>query len=446
MNVSEMEPADSMRLSDPVRFYLFLLLLPLAALAGTARAAMYEAPLPAQLSTDPDMCAYVPCRDVIPGADSFSPRKGRPSYVEAYRTEAGQKKLVGYVFLSTDIVDIPAYSGKPVVTLIGMDAKGTITGIRILRHSEPILLVGIPESELTKFVSQFVGRHAWDKVEIGKARAEGGYVGIDAISGATVTVISENQVVMRSAYLIAKQVGLIKATPKPQARFTAISEKLDWDALVKEGSIQHLTVKPADVGVEDTGKPFIDMYFGYLNEPNIGRNILGDEDYKRLMGGLEPNEHAIFVIASGTASFKGSGFVRGGIFDRVQVTQDQDTFTFRDTDYLNLYGIAARGAPSYNESAIFVIRSDSFSAAYPWALVFLANRLDKATGAKTFINFDKEYWLPARYLAGGRPEVVRPTPTWMRVWMDKKLEISAFVLMLALTAAVYAFRERLTRG
>jgi transcriptional regulator of nitric oxide reductase len=41
--------------------------------------------------------------------------------VEAYKDEAGQKKLLGYVMLSTDITDIPAYSGKPVVTLIGMD-------------------------------------------------------------------------------------------------------------------------------------------------------------------------------------------------------------------------------------------------------------------------------------------------------------------------------------
>jgi len=51
----------------------------LAAVSGQA----YEAPLPVQLSTDPDLCAYAPCKDVLPGADSFSPRKGHPAYVEA---------------------------------------------------------------------------------------------------------------------------------------------------------------------------------------------------------------------------------------------------------------------------------------------------------------------------------------------------------------------------
>ena len=107
----------------------FLTLIALG-LSSAASASSYETPLPVRLSTDPDMCAYAPCRDAFPGADSFSSRKGRPSYVEAYQTLTGQKKLLGYVFLSTDIVDIPAYSGKPVVTLIGMDTAGKIIGIK----------------------------------------------------------------------------------------------------------------------------------------------------------------------------------------------------------------------------------------------------------------------------------------------------------------------------
>ncbi len=413
--------------------------------AVTAETGSYEAPLPAQLATDPDLCAHVSCRDVLPRADAFSQRKGRPPYVEGYRTEGGRKDLVGYVFLSTDIVDIPAYSGKPVVTLIGMDTKGLITGVRILRHSEPILLVGIPESALTRFISQYIGKFVGDRIEVGKARDEPGYVAVDAISGATVTVIAENQVILRSGYEIARQVGLLKAIPKPPAVFTPVSEHLSWDALVREGSIGRITVRPKDVGVEDTGEPYIDLHFGYLNVPTIGRSILGDDGYQRLMADLKPGEHAIFVIGRGTASFKGSGFVRGGIYDRVRVAQDVETFTFRDTDYLNLYAVHAAGAPAYKESGIFILRSASFSAAYPWSLVFLASAVDRQTGAKTFLNFDREYWLPARYLEGGRPRIERPEPPWLRLWTSRKIEIAALALFLAAVAATYALRDRLVR-
>ena len=455
----------------------------LLVLATMAHGNSYEAPLPAGLSTDPDLCAYVPCQEVIPGADSFSERKGKPAYVEAYRRkhaehdkqddhkkqdaheeqgdhaaeidhagkivqhQSDDRELIGYVFLSTDIVDIPAYSGKPVVTLIGMDTKGIIIGAKILRHSEPILLLGIPESELTKFIQQYLGKFVGDKIEIGKPREGQSYIGLDAITGATVTVVAQNQVMMRSGVQIARQVGILQPTVRPQAKFTDhATSPTGWDALVADGSVQRLLVKREDVGLEANGTPYLDLWFGYLNQPLLGRTILGNSNYESLMERLKPGEHAIFIIrAGGKESFKGSGFVRGGIYDRIQVAQDMDTFTFRDLDYLNLYGIEAAGAPAFTESAIFIIRSGSFSAAYPWKLVFLANRMDTATGHKTFTSFDAEYWLADEYLQGGRPEIIVPDPTWLRIWKDKAWGIAAFTGLLLLIAAVYAKRDWLVR-
>jgi NosR/NirI family nitrous oxide reductase transcriptional regulator len=412
--------------------------------SGVSYASSYDAELPAKLSTDPDMCAYTVCKEVI-DADNFSDRKGSPPYVEAYKNVSGQKALVGYVFLTTDIVDIPAYSGKPVVTLVGMNTKGVMTGIKILKHSEPILLVGIPESKLIEFIRQYIGKFVGDKIEIGESKAGEGAVALDAISGATVTVIAENQAIMRSGYEVARQAGIVKPPERPQAKLLPGSGARDWATLLKEGSVQRLTVKPEDVGFENKGQPYIDLYFGYLNAPTIGQAILGENIYERLMSELGPHDHALFIAGGGEASFKGSGFVRGGIYDRIQVKQDMGSFTFRDTDYQNLYGIRAAGTPEYTESGIFILRGQGFSAAYPWSLVFLANKQDKETGAKTFVNFDKEYWLPAQYIEGGRPKYEKPDPTWMRVWKAKQLEIAAFILLLAITALVYAMRDSLVR-
>ena len=417
------------------------LLSPLPAAAQRA----YEAPLPADINTNPDLCASLPCQEVLPGADSFSERMGKPSYVEAYRTDNGDKQLVGYVFLSTDIVDIPAYSGKPVITLIGMDTQGIITGTKILRHSEPILLLGIPESVLTKFVNQYLGKYVGDKIEIGKGRDEEGYIGLDAITGATVTVIAQNQVVMRSGVAIARQVGILKIEPKPAIRFSALDEKLGWDQLVKEGSVLRLTVKPEQLGMPRADQPYVDMYFGYLNTPSVGKSVLGDGGYRNLMSRLGPDDHAIFIVSNGSDTFKGSGFVRGGIFDRVQVAQDMDAYTFRDLDYLNLWGLEAPGAPSYKESAIFIIRGQGFSAAYPWKLVFLANKLDRETGHRDFVSFDREYWVLDKYQEAGRPTVVKPDAPWVRVWKMRAVEIGLFTALLVAVAVVYASRDALTR-
>ena len=422
------------------------LLLSASPASATPSSLAYDAALPAEMSSDPDLCKYVACASVAPGATRFSLRKGRPFYVEAYAAKDGNEHLVGYVFLSTDIVDIPAYSGKPIVTLIGMDTSGLLTGVRVLRHSEPILLLGIPEEKLVAFVNQYIGKSVGSKIEVGKGQAGEGVIGLDAISGATVTVIAENQVVTRSAMTIARQVGIIKPVQRPAVAYTQVAAPTDWAAMEKEGSIQRLSVRNDEVGLPPSPeKPYIDIRFGYLNMPAVGKAILGENNYRRLMEELTPDEHAIFLIADGMESFKGSGFVRGGIFDRIQVAQDLDTFTFRDLDYLNLYSVGVPGAPAYRESAIFIIRDAGFAPAYPWKLVFLANKLDKATGNREFVSFSRELWLPDRYLIGGRPFYERPMAAWEKAWQGRPFEITFFILFLLAGGAIYAVRDQLVR-
>lgn len=414
---------------------------------ASASTGSYNAELPADINSAKDLCALVPCADVFPGAQSFSERMGQPPYVQAFgASEAGQKKLLGYVMLSTDITDTPAYSGKPVVTLIGMDLQGHFVGVKVLKHSEPILLLGIPESALLKFNQQYVGKSVADKIEVGQSRPDEGVLGVDAISGATVTVIAQNQVMVMSGTAVARQVGILAATVRQPAHYRTSGQRQSWEQLAKQGSVQRLRVMPEQVGLPHGGTPFIELWFGDLNHPDVGSSLLGETGWNNLHQQLKEGEHALFVIrTAGVESFKGSGFVRGGIYDRLQVRQGADSFTFRDTDYLNLYGLDAAGAPSFTESAIFIIRAKSFSAAYPWKLSFLGNRVDRATGTRSFVSFNADYWMPAELLQDGRPVVEELAAPWVRIWHSRALEIALFAALLIAVTVVYALREQLTR-
>lgn len=425
----------------------FLLLLLVGVPPALAGRGAYEAELPANLTEARDLCALVPCTDVFPGAARFSERMGQPPYVEAYGpAQGGKAPLLGYVMLSTDITDIPAYSGKPVVTLIGMDRQGRYVGVKVLKHSEPILLLGIPESALLNFNKQYIGKSVKDKIEVGQSRADEGVLGVDAISGATVTVIAQNQVLTTATAAVARQVGILSPTRHAPTRYAQTGQRASWADLVKLGSVQRLLIRPEQLGLERAPEPFIELWFGDLNHPDLGASLLGQSAWNDLHARLKPDEHAIFVIrTAGAASFKGSGFVRGGIYDRIQIKQDAASFTFRDSDYLNLYGLAADGAPAYTESAIFVVRSPGFSAAYPWKLSLLGNRVDRATGTRSFVTFDAPYWLPDALLQGGRPHVDAPEAPWRRVWRTRAPQIALFVALLVAVGVVYALRERLTR-
>ncbi|MFZ1609406.1 MAG: FMN-binding protein, partial [Rhodoferax sp.] len=439
-------PSPKFRLLSILWVALIFVLTALSSGVQAAGKGTYEAELPADLATAKDMCVLLPCKDVFPGATYFSERKGNPPYVEAYDKAGEGRQLLGYVMLSTDITDTPAYSGKPVVTLIGMDKTGHFVGVKVLKHSEPILLLGIPESALLKFNDQYLGKSVADKIEIGQSRPDENVVGLDAISGATVTVIAQNQVMMASGSAVAKQVGILAPTVREPAHYKVTGEPLTWAELVSHGAVQHLRVMPEQLGQERDTEPFIELWFGDLSQPDIGKSVLGATGLENLKLQLKEGEHAIFIIrTAGRESFKGSGFVRGGLYDRVQVRQGADSFTFRDLDYLNLYGVLATGAPTYNESAIFIIRSKAFSDAYPWKLSLLGNRVDRATGTKSFTSFDTQYWLPASMLEGGRPKVVEPDAPWVRIWKSRALAIGLFIVLLVAVGVVYAYRERLTR-
>ncbi|MGD5356975.1 regulatory protein NosR, partial [Xanthomonas citri pv. citri] len=109
------------------------------------------------------------------------------------------------------------------------------------------------------------------------------------------------------------------------------SEIKDWESLVGDGSVRRLNLTVGDVNESfaksgnaaasqypEPGEPsdtFIDLYTALVSAPTIGRSLLGEDGYKRLKDGLKPGQQAIVIAGNGTYSFKGSAYVRGGIFD-----------------------------------------------------------------------------------------------------------------------------------
>ena len=174
-----------------VRTILFVLLVALLAVGGV-RAANVAA-------------TYPQARTFFPDADRFGDLEGAPRAAPVYRGE----RLLGYVFLTGDVVRIPAYSGKPINTLVGFDLAGRITGLAIVQHEEPILAAGISEARLHAFTDQYRGKSVFDRVTIGAVRE--GHVAVDAISGATITVMVQNATVMQAARRVAESRGLTPA-------------------------------------------------------------------------------------------------------------------------------------------------------------------------------------------------------------------------------------------
>jgi NosR/NirI family nitrous oxide reductase transcriptional regulator len=142
-------------------------------------------------------------RQFFPQADRLGEFEGDPLAAPVYQ----EAKLLGYVLRTTDIVRIPAYSGKPITLLVGFDLAGRITGLEIIKHAEPILVVGVSEQDLKHYADQYRGVSVREKVKIGGAPREG-YVTVDGITGATITAMVMNATVMRAVQKVAESRGV----------------------------------------------------------------------------------------------------------------------------------------------------------------------------------------------------------------------------------------------
>ena len=167
-------------------------------------------------------------RAMFPGYTGTGTSEGTPPSAPVY----GAGELLGYVMLTADVAPIPAYSGKPINALVGFDVEGVIRGVKIVAHEEPILVVGISDSDMAGYVAQYAGLPLVDDIRIGGPRSDGRQV-IDGMSGATITTMVLNRSITESLRRVAVERGLFiesgdgaRFTPPPPLWQTVWQERV----------------------------------------------------------------------------------------------------------------------------------------------------------------------------------------------------------------------------
>ncbi len=413
------------------------------------------------------MLGKVTAGDVVPGAERFGLPAGDPPLVPVLRGD----EVLGHAFLTSDFVDTVGYSGKPIDVIAAIDEEGTILGARLAEHHEPIVLIGIPESRVIDFMSAYIGYNPIKAAAAGQAAPD-----VDIVSGATVTVLVIGDSLVRSAARAARRLQLAGSEAIPAEAAWNLDpeagEITDWQTLLGEGSVRRLSLSVGEVNAafERSGNPkaaarpergepedpFIDLYVALVTQPAIGRSLLGEVEYANLQKMLDDGQQAVLVAGEGRYSFKGSGYVRGGIFDRIELIQGTETVRFRDKLHRRIGGIEAEGAPSFPEIGVFVVPEDvDFDPAQPWRLQLLVQR---ATGAldRAFTSFEVGYQIPQRYRqreavavaavepAGGTAEAAisdDQPPLWQRIWKSKMASIGVLGVMLMVLTVLFFFQD-----
>lgn len=423
--------------------------------------------------------------ELVEGADGFGPIRDDIPVAPVLR--GGE--TVAWAFVTTDFVGTTGYSGKPIHTLVAVDNDAKVAGVRLVHHSEPIVLIGIPESRVQTMVEAYRGLDL-----VPEAAAGGTAHDVDIISGATVTVMVIDDSIVRSGLRVARTLGLggLAAPAAPTGPSFEIDPDApapaDWAEMEGDGTLRRLVLDVAQVNeafaanpdpraarralTDDPETTFIEMQVALASVPSIGEALLGEAQNVNLQSWLKPGEQAIAVVGRGLYSFKGSGYVRGGIFDRIVLIQDDISVRFHDREHRRINGIRPADAPDFPEMDLFKIPAEAgFDPAKPFRIQLLVHR-DVGPTEKLFTTFDLGYQLPQQYLRAAAPPPAEAAGTaaaesgsvpatavfaepsesqaqaelWKRIWRDSKAKIAILGAMLTVLTLVFFFQHFAVRN
>ena len=354
--------------------------------------------------------------------------------------------VIGHIASTWEISRSVGYSGRPLDALVAIDMTGRIAGAKLTRHSEPILTLGLSDEDIERFVAGFAGLDLMDLTPGSR-----GPDMPDIISRATVSTGVIRDSILRTARTLAIGHGLIPGGGIDRLSFSTQG----WDELVSHGAVTHAGISLSDASARLAGArtavpegeaPFIEMWAALIDPPEIGRNILGQQQFSRAVGALGPDQVVLFVASRGLYSHRGTRWRRSGVFDRLALVQNESRFALTAEGYSRIDKLPAIGAPEFKERSLFRVGTggdgmSGFDPTAPFTLELTASRPAAAGGDVSF-TIPLPYRLPDRYIQAPPPEAA---PLWQHTWQQKRFAVASVLAMLGVLALILLFQEALVR-
>ena len=131
-------------------------------------------------------------RQLFAGADEVKPLEGDPPSAPIY----SKGVLQGYVFVTRDVTESLGFSSLEFLIAVGLRLDGTLGGVRVVEHHEPIIDLIMLEDLVPRFARQYAGIdiRAPLRVSLNRVQEQGA---VDGISAATISAVLFNEAILR---------------------------------------------------------------------------------------------------------------------------------------------------------------------------------------------------------------------------------------------------------
>ena len=210
-------------------------------------------------------------REAFPNADLFSPKEGVPPVYRALRedSETNELEVVGYLFETPDLPPEEIGYSAPVDVLVGMDLKGTITGIKVLHYIESYRSIRGDFINSEYFPNQFQDKNIVEGFRIGRD--------VDGISRATITSWAVSRGVRNAARRIAESYlsdsQFVALTTADAVALQVLAGK-SWDEMTEDGLVVNWVIMQPDTTE-------LHLALAFMGHDGLGELLVGEVDYSR---------------------------------------------------------------------------------------------------------------------------------------------------------------------
>jgi len=396
------------------------------------------------------------------GATSIDPLDGTPPAVPVYVDD----RLEGYMFETIDATPSVGFSSQPFYIAVGLKLDGTLTGIDIVEHNEPIIDLYMLRDRVPGFVAQYPGIDIRQPLRVRITRVEEPGT-IDGISAATISAVLFNDAIINAARMVAFGRGFT-LSDQPMVDLIGF-QQAGFDALIADGSVSRLRITSGDLAgtgvtepelatneqllglavprtVEETGEALItDLYFAPVTTPTIGRNLFGERKYNMFVSGRDHQDLMVLLMSRGPYLFDQHKLQISGVLDRVRLIQGDKTFPLTREKYRYINFLPGKDKPDFTQIGLYWIKADEgIDPLAPWRLELVVadqNGVDSTV-------YGADYALAETYIV--RPTAVADAdahtgPIWMMAWRAQSTNIAILVAALIVLTGILLFMEPLTR-
>lgn len=377
-------------------------------------------------------------------------------------------ELLGYVFETDDMTHFPGFSGETINLRIGLDTQGVIRGITLVRHHEPIFLHGLGEEPLQEFITQYLNQSLHKRIIIdtkAHQNADPNTLLFDGVTKATVSIMVINDTILASALNVARHT-LSGFAPSSGAQLNLEPyQALNYEQMQQQGLLyrwqvplasfaEQLQISPEDVTAQwqeenpDLSQaPTFDVIFAVLSPALVGKNLLGEEEYARLLREMGSQDIALLLGNFGDYSPLSPQFVAGTSPVRFSLSQQGSPIALRDTDFYSVQPEQLAQGPvtlSPNDRQwLKVLRIKSSSGFDPSQPLTLSVRFPTRAGfmQTEYRYLSANYSLPASLWQASAPPQVA-IPLWQKLWQQRSLDIALIVGYLCVISALFILQHR----